>query len=287
MITLSSQQLQITIANKGAELQSIYSKQYQIEYLWNGNPAYWNKRAPVLFPIVGQLKNNTYKYNGHTYHMNRHGFARDKEFVIEHKTNNSTTFLLVSDEETRLLYPFDFEFRVHYNLQETQLSVSYDVHNIGNDEMYFSVGGHPAFSVPFINGTKYEDYYLEFEDIEHAPRWLIKDNLITHPEQFLDYEKRIHLTHPLFYKDALVFEHLKSDYVTLKSNVHVHSVRMYIASFPYLGIWAHKDAPFVCIEPWQGLADHANHNQQLTDKEGIVMLEAAHRWQQSWQAIFM
>lgn len=286
MIVLDNDQLQLLIAPKGAELQRIYNKQLHLDYLWNADAAYWPKHSPVLFPIVGQLKDDTYIYQNKRYHLTRHGFARDQTFIVETSTNNRATFLLQSSSETHHIYPFDFELRVHYVLTDTQLSVTYDVYNTGKKEMYFSIGGHPAFKVPLVYNTRYEDYYIALEKTEEAPRWTLKNGLIDKPEPFLQYQERINLTHELFYNDALVFKHLAPGTLTLKSDKTTHGIRMNTAAFPYLGIWAQKDAPFVCIEPWQGLADSTSHNQQLEEKEGIVDLAAEHRWQQSWQATF-
>lgn len=169
MYELSNDQLSIVISSQGAELQSILSKNTGIEYMWSGNPAYWGKKSPVLFPIVGGLKNNRYTYQGKEYSMSRHGFARDRFFTISKQTDESVTYSLKSDEETKSVYPFDFIFSINYELVGNQLKISYQIENIGEEDMYCSVGAHPAFAVPLIADTSFEDYYLQFEQQENAP----------------------------------------------------------------------------------------------------------------------
>ena len=152
MATIENEQLKIIISPKGAELQSIFNKQTELEYLWNGDPAFWSKKSPVLFPIVGTLKNDTYYYNDKTYKLSRHGFARDMEFEKEKQSATSITFLLRSSEATLQDFPFEFEFRIIYAVQDNSLHVSYNVHNTSSGEMYFSVGGHPALKLPLEIG---------------------------------------------------------------------------------------------------------------------------------------
>src|SRR5450755_31524 len=173
MFILQDEVLQVEVASKGAELQSIVNKVFGIEYLWNGNPAFWAKRSPVLFPIIGNLKNNSYFYQGKSYQLPRHGFSRDMEFEVEKQNPKEITFLLKSNAETKKNYPFDFEFRIRYQLLGDELSTEYMVSNTGTGILYFSVGGHPAFRLPLDRDTEFSDYYLQFEEIENLPRWPI------------------------------------------------------------------------------------------------------------------
>ena len=287
MITIFSNDLKVEIASLGAELQSLYHLQHQQEYMWNGDPAFWSKRSPILFPIVGQLKNNTYHYEGKEYQLPRHGFAREKNFILEHVCNDNATFLLVSDDSTKAVYPFDFELRVHYAVKDSSLTVTYDVHNVGAGTMNFSVGGHPAFKVPLAEGTTYDDYYIEFQHMETTYKMALENGLIGSPMPFLQYEKRIPLSHELFYKDAIVLKNLKSTRLFLKSDKTPRGLNFSFMGFPYFGIWAAKGADFVCLEPWHGIADSVNTDGELGEKEGIKLLEAGDRWQESWRVTCM
>ena len=273
---LSNEVLSIEIAAKGAELQSIYHLQNKIEYLWSGDSKYWAKKSPVLFPIVGGLKGNEYQYKGKTYHLGRHGFARDNDFEVSERTPESITFCLKSNEQTKLVYPFDFCFKVKYTLQSAQLTVAFIVENTGENELLFSVGAHPAFAVPIDKNLKYEDYYLHFNKTENAGRWPLSTEGLKEekPVPLLENAAILPLQKELFYKDAIVLKNLKSDSISIVSDKSTNGVKVSFDGFPYMGIWAAKDADFVCIEPWCGIADSVKANGSLTDKEGIIKLPA-------------
>lgn len=283
MVTIGNELLQVRIHPHGAELQSLYHQQHKIEYMWNGDPAYWGKYSPVLFPIVGQLKDNSYTWQGQTYHLPRHGFAREKDFIIESAGATSAVFALYSSEATKAVYPFDFVLRLRYELEGNSLGVSYEVTNTGMGDMYFSVGGHPAFAVPLEKNKSYSDYFIRFSQKEQAPRWLIADGLIDAATGFLQNEDEIPLTHELFYKDALVFKHLHSKETGIYCNTSKHWLTVNIDGFPYLGIWAAKDAPFVCLEPWAGIADSVHHSGLLEEKEGVMRLPAGSSRTLTWR----
>ncbi len=287
MIKLSNELLEITIRNTGAELTRIFHKQFLLDYLWDGDPEFWGKHAPVLFPFVGGLKDNTYFHNGTAYSMNRHGFARDRDFALLSKNDHTAVFECLQDEKSLTQYPFCFSLKIGYTLSDNTLENRYELTNTGTGDMLFSIGGHPAFHVPLGKQGNYPDYFLEFDEPETLSRWPIRNNLIsTHPETVLINDKTIPLSHGLFKNDALVFKHPRSRYLSLKNTVSEHGLTMRIEEFPYLGIWAAPDAPFVCIEPWQGLADSVYHNQQLVEKEGIVLLPQGQTWTGSWDISF-
>lgn len=284
MFTIENQWLKVMVQAKGAELTSLYHKQTALQYMWNGDPAFWAKHSPILFPIVGTLKNNSYIHKGKTYNLPRHGFARDKQFAIEEQLPDSITFLLRDDESTAAVFPFCFHFRIKYTLYENTLAVAYDVENMGEDDMYFSIGAHPAFKVPIEEGLHYTDYYLEFEKAESSPRWPISpDGLIQKDAQpFFNHTTKLELSKPLFERDALVFKHLASAHISLKTDKSPHGLQMFFPGFPYMGIWAAKNADFVCIEPWCGIADSVDADQQLEHKEGINKLQPNDHFNRSW-----
>jgi galactose mutarotase-like enzyme len=285
MILLENDILRVEVATKGAELQSIVNKVFGMEYLWNGDPAFWAKRSPVLFPIVGSLKNNSYIYQGKSYTLPRHGFARDMEFQVEKQVQKEVTLLLKSSAETSTNYPFDFEFRVRYQVQGDELSTEYLITNTGKDILLFSVGGHPAFRLPFTPDTVYSDYFLRFEETENLSRWPIsKDGLILNqPVPVLEDNNRLNLKKSLFYQDALVFKYPASSEISVLSAKTTHGIQFQMGEFPFLGIWSAKDADFICIEPWCGIADGVGSDQQLEHKEGIEKLASGKMFSRQWR----
>lgn len=287
MKEITNEYLQVKISTKGAELQSIIRKDNQLEYLWSGDPAFWGKKSPVLFPIVGNLKNNTYYYKGEPYQLGRHGFARDMEFnVIEH-TEHHITLNLSDSDTTRKNYPFSFSLNIRYTLQDASLVVSYEVQNTGDETMYFSIGAHPAFKVPLVEGTSYEDYSLHFSDTETADVWPLSASgqISRTPAPYLDNILELPLKKEMFYSDALVFKNLASTAISIRSEKTPHGLTVRYAGFPYMGIWSAKDADFVCIEPWCGIADHDDASGKLEEKEGILPLSPEGIFRQQWSVI--
>lgn len=283
MVQLTNDCLRIDISPAGAELQRIFHKQTQLDYLWNGDARFWGKRSPVLFPIVGALKNDSYVYKGKSYRLGRHGFARDRVFNVHNSDNRNAVFELESDAQSKEVYPFDFRLRLSYTLEESKLIIRYIVENTGDWPLYFSVGGHPAFPVPLVEGCKFDDYYLEFEVPEQVLRWPLEQNLISNNPVSMPGDGRVlKLSHELFEQDALVFKHLQSQSISLKSTTNPHGVKVDTGGAPYLGIWSAPKSPFVCIEPWWGIADSVDHDQQLTGKEGIHQLMPQERWEREW-----
>jgi len=284
-VSLENDHLKVRINEKGAELNSLISNDTGLEYMWSGDPAFWGKTSPILFPIVGALKKDTYSYQNKLYTLTRHGFARDSTFRIVAQQEDAVIFSFSSTPGSREKYPFDFELEIGYRLIADNLEVNYTVENTGPDVLYFSIGAHPAFKVPLVKGTAYEDQYLEFNETENSGRWpIVAEGLIkTTPTPFLRHTSILKLTRTLFNEDALVFKDLKSDKVSIKSKAHAHGLDFHFAGFPYLGIWAAKNADFVCIEPWCGIADSVLHDQELISKEGIVKISKDESWTRSWK----
>lgn len=285
IITLENAEISVSFSTKGAELQSLENKQTGLSYLWNGDPEFWGKRSPVLFPIVGGLKDDTYFYEGKSYHLPRHGFARDKEFEAIKIGEEEILFLLKEDEESLKVYPFKFQLGLHYRLTGNTLSCGYEVLNTGDKDLLFSIGGHPAFSIPINPVLNYNDYYLQFNKDSQLKFQEVTDNLIddaigTHG---LTSAGKLPLSHELFYHDALVLKNLKSNKIRLKSEKSPHGLDFHFEAFPFFGIWAAKDADFVCLEPWCGIADSVHHDQKLINKEGIVNLAPGKDWLRHWE----
>jgi galactose mutarotase-like enzyme len=283
MITIENEKLRAVISPKGAELQSLVNKETGIEYMWSGDAAFWSKHSPVLFPIIGALQEDTYFYKDTTYHLPRHGFARERTFLKDQVSMSEAVFTLTQDAETLAAYPFAFSLTLRYTLRANRLTCTCEVSNTGYDELLFSVGAHPAFAVPMVKETNYQDYYLQFNKTEPLNRWKLEGGLIAdHAEPLYTQNNRLLLTHELFYQDAIVLKNMQSNSITIGCLKHDHGIHFNFDNFPFFGIWASKDANFVCLEPWCGIADSVHHNQQLTDKEGIIRLAANASWQRNW-----
>ena len=257
---------------KGAELTSL-TKGGQ-EYIWQANPKHWGRHAPVLFPFVGKLKKDQFKYQGQSFSLGQHGFARDMEFEIVSHDSDVVSFKLDSNPDTLKVYPFRFSLVITYELIGSSLKTSYSVTNNGKDAMWFSIGGHPAFNCPMSKEENRADYWLEFEYAENLEAHLIDGGLISDQKEKIDLlENKLPIRTDLFDKDALVIKDFKSRFITLASS-RGRWLTFHLAGFPYLGIWSkNQESPFVCIEPWYGHADNIDHNQELTAKEGIMSLK--------------
>ncbi len=267
--TLTNSQLTAQINHLGAELNSLKNKSGK-EYIWEGNPAFWGKHSPVLFPIVGTLNNNSFEHEGKSYSLSRHGFAREMEFDLIDKTESSATFSIQSNQETLKKYPFEFEFQIIYTLEENKLDIAYKVINKSEVQMPFSVGAHPAFALP----ENFEKYSIQFEKEEPLEYHLLENNLISNQKETLKKVKNsVQLNYKLFENDALIFKSLQSNYLTILENKKP-LLKVQYTDFPHLGIWTVMDAPFICIEPWFGYSDTNESNGNLFEKEGIQILNS-------------
>jgi galactose mutarotase-like enzyme len=261
----------------GAQLTSIKGKKDSMEYLWNADLNYWNRHAPILFPIVGKVKNNKYRIDDKEYSLLQHGFARDKKFQVISVSSNKVVYQLSSNEETFQNYPFHFQLNVEYSLENNNLIVVYKINNKDKGDLFFSIGAHPGFNCPLLESETMGDYYLEFNEKETVSREVIDvdTGLLTGvSEAFLRNENIINLNKDLFKNDAIIFKNLKSTEVSLKSYKNSKKLTMNFTGFPYLGIWSKPGgAPFICIEPWFGHADFVDFNGDFREKSAIIRLE--------------
>ncbi len=284
MILIENEHITASFSAKGAELQSIKGNDSLTEYLWSGDSDFWGKFSPILFPIVGALKDDTYQFNDQTYTLPRHGFARDLEFEYHHVNEQEIIFTLKHTNETLKVYPFEFSLSITYKIHGASFCCTYQVSNPSTQNLLFSIGGHPAFAAPLNKQGVYTDYYLQFNKDEELTYHHIVNNLIADQTTTIKLnEGKLPLTHELFYEDALVFKNLKSDSISLLNAKNYNGLDFHFKNFPYFGIWAAKDADFVCLEPWCGIADSVNHNQQLSTKEGIISLAPKDVWERTWQ----
>ena len=266
MHELTNGNLHVKINSLGAELKSFTCK--GVEYLYAGDQTYWHRSSPTLFPIVGRLKNNNYKYKNKKYTLPIHGFARFKEFKLTHKSDNSLTFLLQESFESLKHYPFKFNLKITYTLNENSLEIDYTVHS--SENILFSFGAHPAF----LLHADIDDSYMEFEKEESSDALCLNLDLgcISHTNKNILNSNKLALNHDVFAKDALIFKNLNSNEVIFKNSQNTKSVKVSYDGFKYLAFWAPVGAPFVCIEPWCGIADDIKTNHRLEDKTSIIKL---------------
>jgi galactose mutarotase-like enzyme len=279
MPTLTSATARVEIATHGAELTSFVDLASGREYLWQADPAQWARHAPLLFPIVGKLPENTYLLHDQPLSLPQHGFARDQEFTVIHEDTTSLTLQLMANAATKPEYPFEFELRVRYELRGSVLTVGWHVRNpaAAGRDLLFSIGAHPAFNCPLRPeaGEQFGDYAFHFDHPVTLRRQLLRGGLRTgQTAPVLDGAATLPLSYELFKDDALVFDHFDFTRLTLqKTDKTGPFVRMQFAGFPYLGLWTKgPGAAFVCIEPWQGVASPVGPPQELSEKEGILTL---------------
>ncbi len=268
MITISNEYLTATFSEIGAELKSL--KYNNKEYIWYGDPAFWTGSSPVLFPICSGLKDDEFIYEGKTYSLQKHGFARRATFDVETVDDNSATFLLSSKNCPQENYPFEYEFRIIYTLTGKKLSVEYNIRNLTDGEMYFSVGAHEAYNCP----EGIENYEIIFDKKESLDAFQLVGPLLSNDTVNYGVDTDVLQLDPsLFSNDCLIFKSLNSRGATLRNKTTDQKIKVDFDGFPYLLIWTAPNAPFICIEPWCGITDSIDTNKQLCQKEGIQKLE--------------
>jgi galactose mutarotase-like enzyme len=268
--TIKTSNFVAIINHMGAELISLKKSTNNKEYIWSGDPAFWGKHAPVLFPIVGTLKNNSYSYNNDTYNLPRHGFARDLNFELIDKSENSAVFSLSSSKETKINYPFDFELQIIYSLEINKLNISYKIINKNETKMPFSIGAHPAFALT----ENFENYSLLFDNNNSLMSYQLENDLLSDKTFEIKTEKNnLPLSYSLFEKDALIFKEIKSKSITLIENKKP-LIKVNYEDFLHLGLWTKPNAKFICIEPWLGYSDTNDTSGNIMEKEAIQFIDA-------------
>lgn len=280
MRVLENEQLKVMIADSGAELSSVYDKENQTERLWDANPEVWNRHAPILFPFVGKVSGGTYRIGGKEYEMKtQHGFARDMEFECIEETGTSVTHRLLPTDATRAIYPYEYELLVTHALDTENprlLHINWEVKNNGDTLMYYSIGGHPGFTVPVETSEERENYYLEFPGKEELTY------IAVNPANGLaSADKPISLkTEQGFVKyfdglyDTLIFDYQNIETVRISRPDKTPYVTMDCSQFPFLGIWTKTTGNFICLEPWVGRTDNDGFAGTLEEKVGEETLEA-------------
>lgn len=281
LINKSFGHIKITVDTKGAELKNLIKNDR--DFMWIADSKYWGKTSPVLFPFVGGSKDNKYKYKGQEYEAAMHGFARDNEFTLVEEGEKNLKFLYKSDQNSLKLYPFNFEFYLNYVITNDGVNIEYLIVNKEDGDMYFSLGAHPAF---IADRYPIEDYYLEFSEEENLSLYTLEGMFVgRNTKTYLDKNRKINLNKDIFNNDALIFNNPKSDYISLKNINDSEEIKVSLKEFPWLGIWSPPGAPFVCIEPWCGLADFVDHNGELTEKDGVNKLGKSEKFERVMEII--
>lgn len=285
MIVIENEFLRVTVSPLGAELQSVYRKDTGTEYLWQGDPAYWDGRSPTLFPFIARLYEKTYTYLGQPYPMDIHGFLCRMELAVEEQEADFCTFLLCDSEEIREIYPFRFAFRLTYRLRGASLEAAYRVENMGENTLYYAVGGHPGIRLPLEAGLSLSDYRIRFGEKRMCSRVTFSQRLlVTGAEPFPMVDDCIlPLTGELFREDAVVLQDCCRE-IWLESERGARGVRMKFPDMPYFGIWQvyGRNAPYVCIEPWSALPGRDGVREELTTMPGLWALSPGESRQTGW-----
>ena len=284
--SLESNKLKVTINSFGAELCSVKNKN-GLEFIWQAKKDVWARHAPVLFPIVGKLKDNFFVFEGNRYELPQHGFARDMKFELTEHSTSTCTFEINANTETKNNFPFEFRFQINYQLLENKLITTYKIFNPSAKPIFFSVGAHPGFNCPLLPNENYNDYYLEFEKNSFSQTQLNNGLRIDSKSDLLLQNNKLFLSKELFDNDALVFENDQIDGLSLCSSVSEHKITLECQNWPFFGVWTKKgNTEFVCLEPWQGIADNINSSNELTKKDGIIELAPNSEFVCSFSLVF-
>ncbi len=283
--TIQSDALTVTVSTRGGELQSIRDRAGR-EWLWQADPAFWDEKAPNLFPYIGRSTGGVYTFEGRQYEMCLHGFLHYSELSFEGGSGNELRFTYQSCDESRAVYPFEFTYRVQYRLEGSRLFVTYTVRNDGDKAMYFGIGGHPGFMMPLDEGLDLTDYYLTFNNTQEPRRVIVNpDNQIS--EERAPYPLKgghdLPLRHDLFDNDAIILRD-SGDTVVLHSQKSRHAITMHYPQMKYIGIWHTKRvaAPFLCLEPWSSLPARSGVVEDLAAQPDLVRLDAQKTYVNEW-----
>lgn len=286
IVTVKNDKLILGVDTLGAQMMHLQDAK-GTEYLWQGDPAYWQDRSPVLFPFIGRLTENSYYLQGVKYPMTIHGFAAQQEFAVVEEGDGFVVLELTGNDSTKQQYPFDFSLKIGYRLEENRLNVTYQVENRSEQVMPFGIGGHPGFNVPFVAGERFEDYELVFstpcqpQRLGFSPAVYLNGQDENYP---LQDGTTIAMRHELFDEDAIILRNMARA-VTLRSKVSGKSLCVSYPDMPYLGIWhwPHTDAPYVCIEPWTSLPARQDVIEELTCKSDMIQLKPGCTHTTGWE----
>lgn len=282
MITnLKNEILSVDISSLGAEAVDVRRTDLDCAYLWGGDATYWGSHAPVLFPMICAAVNGQITVDGQKYPLGNHGFARKMEFELVDVTETRAEYRLAAHEKSLAMYPYHFQLTVVYTVVENRLETEYIVQNTDSREIHFQIGTHPGFNCPLESGASFEDYHLSFELPENLEREFLNAANVRIPGKSVSMGTGVTalpLSHDLFAEGALVFGQFKSSQVTLKSDRFARQVTVRFENMHQMGFWQPKGAPFICIEPWRGLAEPDGYAGEFKDKTAVVHLPQGQRF---------
>lgn len=282
---INTKKLNLTVSTKGGEIQSIKSCD-GTEYLWQGDHNTWPDHAPNLFPYIGRLNKKTYEYHGQQYSLDIHGFLPGEEMELITQNTNELMFKINDNEKLRTMYPFRFEYLLHYKIEDNKIIITYRIHNQDDKTMYFGIGGHPGFNVPLEDHLNFEDYILEFGSCCNPYRVTFSEKCFVTGENTpypLDSGITLPLSHNMFDDDAIVLHNTAKE-VTLKSKKGTKAVKVIFPEMKYIGFWHWPKTAvnYVCIEPWSSLPARENIIENLETQENLIRLEAGKTYANTW-----
>ncbi len=282
LIELENNGWKASVNTLGAQLRRLYNPECGREVLWCGDAFVWSGVAPVLFPVIGRLRNQGYRHNGKAYRMEKHGFARTQEFTVKEQSLNRLVLVLKENNYTLECYPFAFSLEATITLEEGALGFSYRVDNNSPESMPFSLGSHPAFALAPENAP----YSIVFNNKESLAVFSLVDDLLTvEGKPYLAAADKIELTPEIFRDGALIFKNIKSDKISIDDKNGRRLVSVETGGTPDLGLWAMPGAEYVCIEPWFGYDDDINGGGELSKKTGIINLPVGESFTTAYKII--
>ncbi len=273
MYVLENDLARVTISTLGAEVQSFILKKDQIECIWQGNPEIWAGRAPLVFPVVGRLKEGEYTFEGRTYHMQQHGFGSVSEFIVTEQEPDKIVFSLKYNDVTLLMYPFKFELQIRYSLKDTTLTKTHTMINLDDKALYYAIGGHDSYNLCLEEGEAFEDYYLDFGGLDKLNPLEVDEHCHILRETFEIplHEGELPLNMQVFEKGALVCHDFPVKNISIRSRKSSRAIQVAFDDFKTIGIWTSypKAANYICLEPWSTLPDCAYLGKEIEEKVDI------------------
>ena len=281
---IENEEVLVELESFGAEIKSLVDKQTNQEYMWSGDPKYWGKTAPFLFPFIGKLKNEQFKYEGQAFTIDKHGFGQRMEYEVVEKTDTSILFQVFDTEETYLKYPFHFKLQIQYEIVNKSVKESWFVTNLGEREMFFSIGGHAAFACPLFGEGKRTGNFIklhgitdqgELESLCIDENGLITENTVAVPLEY----GNVRITEHLFDQDALVFAQKGIVAAGLCNEKGEEYIRVE-CNAPVWGIWTmpNQEASYVCLEPWYGICDEKTFDGEISERPFTNKLAPNSTW---------